>query len=968
MIEENKYNYIVNSITENETGAQDDIIFVKDTNYYTLKKKVINNNNESSYELYEVPINSKVLIKDIQDIYRLYNYIDINNEKKQIWSNDIKTDELIVGKITPNYRPNITSQFTQEWIGITNIYTYILTNNHKDVYYIHNKSLGITKINIDYNNDNEQIYGAFIYNDNLYLMIAENNTTLTTIKINRLIVYNTSFKIHTYNMINYNLNVSNQYFINTINMNNDNDIYLVLNNAIYLLLFYNNVPIDLILLYPPTNEQNEQNDIINDQINIIHNLNQYLYILCDTKFYKYDINNETLDEYLYNTNSTLTINYDYSIVNSIQNKIYIKQSNDNNIYYLDETQTIKIQKYNIPDETEDFNDKICKFNVINNKLYILKEIKLNDIYHHIFYLYKINKIQTQTQIIETLELIYKYELENYILQIQYKSNIPIIDSLGDFVFLEPNYLFIPPPPFPPPSVYYFCRLIPPIMVISNNETYIKNVRISDDEIVLAANTIIMPNDIVTSKLVTKDIIIKNNGIYITDTTHTSKHQIFHYYQTQKAIFNYQSAANSSGLHAFSLPNLPVLNKYNFFNDKDNTKTMQSSFVYNDILYVLFENTSTTDTKPKGIYFQTFDLQQKNNNSSTVLLDTIFINTNGYVINKYFYDECIVINDTLYILNANYNETSRAVLYKCDLLKYDDDGKLTFNEVVDLSDTDLMTNTNIITGNNTNNSNVSQIIYNNNILYFIYYITVSNIKQYKIYIFDLNRVNEIIGTFVDENNITHNVIYKGYSISLYVNINEETTQPISLLNYSIMNNDTLYLNIIDQNGNLRGIFYLNDFSESTEPKLVKKYPLFQDNAYSFNIIEDMFYVITTQNYQETTSGPQLYTYYINYYNQTENLLQSSKIIEKKNYSKFGIIVPPLVSDNVIIMLIDSNNVYNVFTASLFTHMFAQDRSIINNNVVITPNFAQLLNNLYITSSKCTINTNVNCNIIYTCQKK
>lgn len=964
MIDYNKYNYIVNNIIENETGAQDDIIFVKDTNYYTLKKKVINNNNESSYELYEVPLNSKVLIKDIQDIYRLYNYINVNDKKKQIWSNDIKTDELIVGKITPNYRPN-TLQFTPIWYGITNIYTYFVSNNYRDVYYVHNKSLGIEKIEIDYNDNDEKIFGAFIYENLLHIIISKNSDDTSNPPSKKILVYNTNFKIHTYDISKYyyikpddtkeevNFIIpykeNPQYFINSIYMNNGNDVYLVLDDAIYLLLFNNKILTDFMLI-------NSFSTSITDKINVIHNLGQYLYILCNKVFYRYDINNDTITSFNYSEDTNYELNYNYSIVNN--NMIYIKRYktendkliDDNNIYYLNESQTPSIIKFNIPDYNEEFDNKICKFNIIDNQIHIIKEIEQQKesgqfIYIHIFYLYKLyqqnNELHTET--------LYEYNLENYTKSIPYTSTIPIINSLGDFVFLEPSYKYIPPSS---ENTFFFCRLIPPIMVISNNETYIKNVRINENEIVLAANTVIMPNDVITSKLVSNNIILKDNSIFITDKNTRPKNYIKHYYQTTKAVYYFMSEASSSNLYCYLLPSLDTHLNLKILDNTDDD-IMQSAFVYNDMIYILIYNHTT-----ENYYINIYDIEIKGNNSKIILYNTLNLTFDtSYTFNKNSYDENIIIDDNLYLLNANtsgagttenpYKKTAN--LYKCDLKN---SSTLSFTLVKNLSD--LQTNEPTSYLANTNYSNIKQILNINNILYIVYYENYTETlptgqteirRDYKLYVYDLN----------DKTGYDINLRREEKTIN---NLNQEviTYYKINLLNYCIMNNETLYLNIIDQNGNLRGIFYINDFSNPGDDnyRILKLYPLFQDNAYSFNIINDMFYVITTQKYKENTT-PQIYTYYLNYYNQTENVLQSTKIVEKKGYSKFGLLIPPLIADNVLIILLDSNKVYDLYTASLFSHMFSQDRSIINNNVVITKDFAQLLNNLYITSSKCSINT-------------
>lgn len=67
----NKYNYYVNEILEQEPLPEEgqDIIFVKDNDIYTLKHKI-----NDQYELYNVPISSSVLVKDVEEIYILYDF------------------------------------------------------------------------------------------------------------------------------------------------------------------------------------------------------------------------------------------------------------------------------------------------------------------------------------------------------------------------------------------------------------------------------------------------------------------------------------------------------------------------------------------------------------------------------------------------------------------------------------------------------------------------------------------------------------------------------------------------------------------------------------------------------------------------------------------------------------------------------------------------------------------------------
>ena len=78
----------------------------------------------------------------------------------------------------------------------------------------------------------------------------------------------------------------------------------------------------------------------------------------------------------------------------------------------------------------------------------------------------------------------------------------------------------------------------------------------------------------------------------------------------------------------------------------------------------------------------------------------------------------------------------------------------------------------------------------------------------------------------------------YNIKIKLN-----TENISLLNYCVVNDEKIFLNLINENESLRGIYYIDNFDEGT--KQLKLYPLFAENTYSFNIIDRKFFVITTK---------------------------------------------------------------------------------------------------------------------------
>ena len=300
---------------------------------------------------------------------------------------------------------------------------------------------------------------------------------------------------------------------------------------------------------------------------------------------------------------------------------------------------------------------------------------------------------------------------------------------------------------------------------------------------------------------------------------------------------------------------------------------------------------------------------------------------------------------------------------------------------------------VIPQNNTSYSNVEKIMYNNNYLYFVYYkriigesgtfngriIPISSDydpnsdyggsnncihfkRKYNIFVFDMTKLPE-------PNNYNDiNRYYQGYNIYIqYNNTIPKLTgtgeygkehygnSDVLLYNFSTFNDNNLYFNFLNQNRDLRGIFYLNIFTEALyeNPKIFTlSSQLYPTNAFIYNMVEEKFFIVTTQDFKQTTgTGPQLFSYYLNYVNTEDNTIQSVKFAEKTDYSKFSMSVEPILLESTEILLIDNNRKYDIFQASLCSHMFTNNRTVLNNNVIITPTEALLFNNLTITNTSC-----------------
>ena len=163
-IQKNKFNYIVNEI-KNElpdaSSSPDKLVFIYDeeNDKYTLYNKVNNSNSSYSYNQFDVPISSTLLITSTKDIFTLYNIeIVLGGNNKQIWEkidnlNKIKNIKILEKEIydkDSKYRINTNELYTRNY---GNFLIYDDDNN---------------KIFVLKDNNDNIINGVFVKNDTEY--------------------------------------------------------------------------------------------------------------------------------------------------------------------------------------------------------------------------------------------------------------------------------------------------------------------------------------------------------------------------------------------------------------------------------------------------------------------------------------------------------------------------------------------------------------------------------------------------------------------------------------------------------------------------------------------------------------------------------------------------------------------------------------------------------------------------------
>jgi len=925
-----------------------------------------------------------------------------------ITSKELQTSELTIGHTTTSYNPTKHLPFKPLFYGETTNGLYILTKSiitpgvlyQCDIKYISNKSINLEyqTINIDIGTNYYEVVSAVIYNDCLYLLIIYKLTNSDTL-YSQILVYNETLHIHSYKGILTQAQIDligykGDTFISSINMNNKTDIYFIYNLKIFLLFFRNQEPSELIVLKdfnPSTNEPGEQNEQVKLDVECSYYIKNNIYLFCkytigsiiNYGYYVYDItNNKLYNEksgehyipYSYNyedakdeQGNPIIHKYSYSLIDN--EKIYFKYEGLNNIYIFDDEKAtiygethIKIFRGN----NNLFNHNVNHYTINNNIVYFIEENKNeDDIYEYTFYKYNI--IYN--------DLTYKTKLDFYNLNVSYNSIIPMIYSNNKVLLYEINDLGV--------SNYFDSQISFPSVELSDTNAHIKNLVVNNDNIILGSNRVIVPGDVVSDKIiVSKNILVKdNNDLIVKDTklipaggTYTPKL----YYKSSKALFYYGSEANSANLRALvyqqtnKTPNLPINS------DKELDLIMLSSFIYNDELYVLFIDTKNTEERPLRIYFNIYDVIKNNKNEFIItLIDTkeIIDDVNYPFIqndnnkNKQFYFSYL---ETFIKYNVIYYDTQEQITYVYDILNiYNPMNKilyqcilnqnsLVFSPVYNNNNQPVIINeiqttifpnppiSDLDPNKNKNFSNLKFILYNdnNNTVYFIYTIELEKsgeiIYPYRIYVLDLN-------TF------TGNTLY------IKKDITSEIGDDLTLINYCMLYEEDIYLNINNQDDkNSRGIYYINDLiydpEHTTEPKQLKLLDLFKDNAYSFTFDQDRWFIITTQEEvlrNTKASGPEKYTYYINYYSRSEHFIQSVKFAEKISYDKFGLRIPPLILDNVSVYLVDSNLKYSVYIVSIFTNLISSAKTVLNTNSIFTNEEVYLFNNFYVSKDKCQV---------------
>ena len=937
---------------------------------------------------------------------------------KQLISNNMKTNDIIIDgsrvQVSNNKFDNINDKILYYEENSNGLYVlikdtdenlpiepadpdpgvdYFKTDYH--LYYINfdtsSNILSKTEINLDISleQDKYKIITAYVYNDLLYVLFNDLNQSDVSKKY-ICNVFNMTYHIKTYTTLKFEY--SEQYqtpffnkFIHAYTYS-ANDVYLIDVDRLYTILFENKEPTTLIELLwyddDPTSET-YHNQIINERMYKIHMIVNKLYLMCNNCFYTFDLTNITMNRYDYNCieypgpqappDNIPSIPYNhYTYQNSVCDfiiaygqlyAVFIKFEGHNNIYYIDDRTQLTVPVIRPLLHPPVFvNNNICTFTVKNGYIYYITELPNEtdpSIYDHKLYIYNSQN--------RTITNIREIDDSNYQLEYQYNSLIPLIYTNNGGITIETI------------GNYKFCKIWFPLAEISGLNTYIKNIRILNDSIVLASPTVINTGNSVSKKIITNEQIIKtDNEINITTYTKIDGNP-HHYYSTTKGLFYFISESLPGSLKCFIYSTHRIATYSNPRLDINN-EIVQTGFIYNDMLYLLIgKYNSSTKEALTDLYIKVFDII---NNTTITLINTIQVindentpyngansnntpsNTN-FLSNYYIYDANCVSIDTLYIYNAYTNRIYYANLLETPInLYYIDTLNLQEYNVPKTSSTNPQPG---YQQKNINYSNVESIINNNSYLYFIYCIRIldennkvqpissdddpqgsgttgNNIhfkRKYNIYVYNLNDSSDQYNIYIQ-----------------YDNYKPKPSEPggltdVPLFNYAIYYDEHLYINFLNQNRDIRGLYYINKFNASTELEptiLVKNNQIYPDNAYSYNIIDDKFFVITTQDFQQS-SGPQLFSYYFNLNIVSENTTQTVKFAEKINYSKFSNYITPLLLENTNVLLVDYNKVFNIYEASMFSHLFSNSRSIINNNVTITPTESIFHNNFQVSSTYC-----------------
>lgn len=436
LLEENKYNYVVDTIYDiNDLNKTGNIIFIKNNEYYILQKY-----NGETYENYNVNIGSSVFVKDIKNIYYLYNYTN-TNPRNQLWSNDININNngnIIIDDNKFNNslditETNIRNNFRSK-INLSKDKTKLFYfNNATNNYYVYcneiqnNTIINTYKIGFYINNTLKFLNSYCLIDDIIILQSAGSAET------NKIFVYfdyrtlnlneideNNVYKINYEDIdnlgnikqitINYKDENDNYTFFNDKTFNNENKSVLNIikddyNNNIsfnqYVLYIYNNE-----LYFITTSQDNNTNK-------------NNLYMICKINFsdIKIDIinycqfNNTSYDF----TGITVYYNNDNNKFYCFLNTIMLSYSY-NNIYYLISDEN---NNRNVYDKTTEGMD--IKF-ICDNTTYINNKVYLIDISNKNYYDININNNNEISINKHSINKKYNgYEYDNNYLYFSYKD-------------------------------------------------------------------------------------------------------------------------------------------------------------------------------------------------------------------------------------------------------------------------------------------------------------------------------------------------------------------------------------------------------------------------------------------------------------------------------------------------------------------------------------------------------------------
>ena len=324
-IDDNKFNYVVESIITDESGVSDDIIFVYSNSNYTLKQK-----SGSSYIVYDVPISSTVLVKSIDTIYILKS----KSGNNQTWFNNDNVgkkeyiDNVLKGEIFNSYSGENKNTASGE--------------------YSHSSGLGTIA-------DQEAMTSIGKYNtsDNTDALFAVGNGTTTSNRSDAFVVKNDGSAV----------------IQNKLNVND-----LVLNNTIG---FTDNI--NLFLNYYPIEDFNN----INISSHIYDSNNIYYIDDTDfTKIYKYSLITQISEQIFDSSDPIIEQNEEFSIITYYvhNNNIYIIVINNPSLSGTGEKLYFITMIYNQGSYSRT-DKRITNNNSTNKKNNLKKNIKSQTITH-----------------------------------------------------------------------------------------------------------------------------------------------------------------------------------------------------------------------------------------------------------------------------------------------------------------------------------------------------------------------------------------------------------------------------------------------------------------------------------------------------------------------------------------------------------------------------------------------------------